>query len=191
MKLNIFNIFPIEIFVEENFLSPSQCKDIFGKIISERKEDHMLLHGDAKSSYMSGDSQGFLTKTNIPDLYQKLQERVDYYSNQCNIYPNKISFSWCNVQNKDSQLDMHAHGFSALSGVLYINVDDQSSTLDFLNPNYSIFQFNIDPKSYVFKLQPKIGTLIIFPSWLVHGNWGTNINKTENRAIISFNTRAI
>jgi uncharacterized protein (TIGR02466 family) len=86
---------------------------------------------------------------------------------------------------------MHAN--SILSGSLYINVDNESSKLYFDNPNQFIkyFEYNYqeltDYNFEYFYITPKVGDLVIFPSWLTHGSNGEQ-NNTENRTVISFNT---
>lgn len=190
VQRNIFQIFPINIFIEKNFLSDDHCDLILDVIENEVKSDHKLLEGDAASSYSLNSNYGILQKMprSINDIQNKIQERIDYFTEIARIHPCQISYSWFNVQNEDSQLHMHAHGFSVVSGALYINTDELSSTLDFINPNYSIFMgSSIDENSFILSNKVERGSLVIFPSYLAHGNWNSQ-NKSKNRVVISFNT---
>jgi uncharacterized protein (TIGR02466 family) len=86
------------------------------------------------------------------------------------------------------------HCRSILSAALYLNVDEDSSTINFENPNPHIsyaYDKNLSRNSeYLFEYYcviPEPGDLIIFPSWLKHGSMYKE-NKTVNRTCISFNT---
>jgi uncharacterized protein (TIGR02466 family) len=183
---NIFQAFPVNFFKEENFLSLEHC-DFLKNFFSEQKADHHpLFDGEAKSSHRFNSEIGILDMIPEPlkDLKQQIQKRIDYFTNTCDLPPCKISNSWFNIQDEGSLANFHAHPFSALSGVLYVFTDDESSKLEFLNPNYSIFQYN--GKDGFLLNDVKIGTLIIFPSYIVHGS--RKQNKTMGRTILSFNT---
>lgn len=178
---NIFSIFPIHVFIEQNFLSSEQRIAIFNYILEEHKSKNHLIQGDGYSSYAN--NFNFLSK--FPHVLHSLQERLDSYTKAIDVDDCSIGDSWCSIQNENSRLRMHGHGFSHVTGVIYVNVEQNSSTLDFLNPNYSVFSFS--PKTSVVKNYVESGSLYLFPSYLVHGNWNST-NQSKNRAIISFNT---
>lgn len=188
IERNIFQIFPINIFVEKNFLSDNQCDLVMEALQAETVTEYHALKGDAKSSYSVFSKYGILDKMpdSLSDLQYKIQERIDYFTNVSNIHACELGYSWFNIQNEQSQLSMHSHGFSVVSGALYINTDEFSSTLDFLNPNYSSFSgFYGDDSLSIFRNKVERGSLFLFPSYLVHGNIE---NKSKNRIVIAFNT---
>lgn len=196
IEKNIFNIFPIFIFVEDNFLSEEQCDFISKFLNDEETYNHSLISGDGTSSHRLSPTRvnklvknGILDKMPAPlsELKQKIQERVDYYSQVALLKPNEIELSWFNVQNEGSQLLPHAHEGSVATGALYINTDELSSNLDLFNPNYAVNSSgSLDNDRFFTSYRVKRGSLLIFPSYLVHGN--IKENRTHNRIVISFNT---
>lgn len=189
---NIFSIFPVQVYIEKSFLSNDQCNLIFDFLKNENLDNHDLILGDGKSSYFEEQvtEKSILYKISkiLPDIVDRVHDRVFYLARQSNLHPCHINFSWFNIQNENSHLTPHAHPGSVLSGALYIKTDENSSTLDFINPNYASFcSYSIDQNNYVLKQRVNNGTLIIFPSYLAHGNINT-INRTHNRTVISFNT---
>jgi len=88
-------------------------------------------------------------------------------------------------------LFQHTHPKCMVSGVLYLYVDDDSSKIHFRNPNPIIHYLQTDDvpitkySSDGIFFTPKIGTLLIFPSWIEHGS--KEPNKSEERYAFSFN----
>ena len=194
VERNIFNIFPIYIFVEKNFLSEEHCDLIMERLLSLETHPNNLLEGDSSTSHKYMAEDEIFEKVLKPvkplkEIKQRLQERIDYFTNVSNIQPCRIHHSWYNIQNEGSSLTAHAHNGSVISGALYINTDEYSSDLDFINPNYAIhLGFGLDRESdFVYKHKVERGSLILFPSYLAHGNLFSQ-NKTKNRIVISFNT---
>lgn len=167
---NVYNIFPITFFKEENFLSNKQCEVI-------------LNHVNAESILCDW--------INIPnlDLKERLQKRIDYFAKISKIYPSHIKSSWIILTDSDHTLDMNANGSSCINGMIFINKERKPYTLDFLNPNYMIFSFpSTDRNSISTTNELKSGSLILFPSFLVHGDLNReNKNNTET-LILNFNT---
>lgn len=194
IEQNIFNIFPIFVFHEENFLSVDQCDRILNFLKEEKTTQHDLIHGSGTSSHHERPilENSILYKISKfePNVVNHIHERIEYLTYVSKTFPCQINFSWFNIQNENSYLLPHAHTNSVVSGALYINTDEESSSLDFINPNYASFvSYSVNDQSYIYKHKVKRGSLIIFPSYLAHGNFNT-INKTNNRVVISFNTSA-
>ena len=190
IERNIFQIFPINIFVEKQFLSEEHCDLILKSIKNENTYKHNLIEGDGVSSYnLTTDSSIFNRMPQpLKDIRDKIQERIDYFTEVAKMHRCKLGSSWFNIQNENSRLHLHSHGFSVVSGALYINIDDSSSSLDFINPNSSVFSgSHIETDACVVSNRFDKGTLVIFPSYLVHGSL-YSINQTKNRVVISFNT---
>ena len=127
-------------------------------------------------------------------LEERVQERLNNYTQETGLAEQKICQSWFNIQNIGSQVIAHTHSGSNISGALYINVDGVQDSLCFQNPNpmvesawishvQSLTQYNFKYTSFT----PKNGDLFIFPSWLTHGSYYQS-NKTPDRMVISFNT---
>ena len=100
----------------------------------------------------------------------------------------KLTSSWIAINKKNSKHHTHTHRNSFISIVYYINC--KSGALDMEIPKspleqgyyfeYDIIQNNVF-NSRVLTLDVKDQSLVIFPSWLVHG---THINQDENERII-------
>jgi uncharacterized protein (TIGR02466 family) len=82
---------------------------------------------------------------------------------------------WFNInKGKDSNI-AHMHAFCVLSGVFYVNADENCGDLVVLNP-FNVTSFikkkyfnNSNPyNSTDFSIPPKNNLLVMFPSWLVH-----------------------
>jgi uncharacterized protein (TIGR02466 family) len=129
---------------------------------------------------------------NCKDIEDNLFIFINEYLNKVALTPVKLTNSWINFQKKGSTLLPHTHPGSSISGVMYLNVDENSSHISFHNPNpFSNFMsknnnsfFNCDFQD----IKPKTGCLIIFPSWLQHSS-GLSINQSEERVALSFNAR--
>tara|TARA_R110000796_G_scaffold3520_2_gene13732 strand:+ start:1352 stop:1993 length:642 start_codon:yes stop_codon:yes gene_type:complete len=105
-----------------------------------------------------------------------------------------ITNSWANILNKGDRIHNHYHSNSLISGAFYVT---DSSLMEFYNPTldnplsttpFFNFERNSNEKNHrtwnSFNLQPKSGTLLIFPSWLYH-----SVPETiqDTRISIAFN----
>ena len=75
--------------------------------------------------------------------------------------------------------------------MLYLNTSKDSNNLIFKNPNpYSKIDAPVKGTDFNFTINEipvGNGRLVMFPSWLEHGS-NYNINKTQGRTMISFNS---
>ena len=100
---------------------------------------------------------------------------------------------WVNVAPKGAYQEIHQHNdflnSNIVSGTLYIDVKDDSGDFIIYNPNRdNIYRL---PKSNkyndTYRVQPKNGLIILFPSWLEHS---VSQNKNlKNRVAVSFNIK--
>jgi len=191
MKTNNVALFPTLVHKVDDFLSADECVKVFEYVqnLDDGKKHNLILGGDSKSNFALGGS--FIN--NVPvcsDLEERVKTAIQDYASVSGISFSKIDNSWYSIQDVGSCLENHTHPLSGISGVLYINVDEQSSPLCFFNPNqhiYNTYCKNHTEYSFLWaKFQPKKGELYIFPSWLCHGSNGI-ANNTKNRTIISLN----
>jgi uncharacterized protein (TIGR02466 family) len=123
-----------------------------------------------------------------PALYSQLQlvEGTDF----------SIENFWINLSNTNSYNDYHSHLNSDYSGCLYIQIEEKSGSIQF-NPNLN---YNTDWMSFLnedhknnFKIYPSIqcnpkeGTILLFPSHLMH-KVNANLSNKE-RISIAFNIK--
>lgn len=192
MIKNNFKLFPTLVTKYDEFLSKEESNIIFKFLKNVDAEKHNLILGNASSTHKMYDD--ILDYVPIKGIKDKLKICIQEYENDFGLEELEISNSWFNIQNEGSVLMPHVHPESMVSGALYVNADDSSSKLYFENPNKFINYFKSSNNTefsyeyYFFK--PEIGTLILFPSWLTHGNIH-EVNQTKFRSVISFNTRLI
>lgn len=195
IKNNDIVVFPTLINIVENFLTENQCKDIIKFAKNKKYKKHQALEGDSVSNHGLEDTVLLDIKKKVKsckNIEEDLYIFINEYINKVGIPPVKLTNSWINFQNKGSRLLPHTHPGNFISGVMYLNTDEKSSSITFHNPNpFSIYMpkkidtiFNFDFQN----IQPKTGYLILFPSWLQHSS-GLSINQSEERVALSFNAR--
>jgi len=196
MNVENINAFPTLVQKISGCLTQQQCHDIMRCIDSLDMSQHDLFEGDAGSSYsIKSDILGDISKT-IPSCYS-LKNQIDIlltnYMKVSGIFHFGIDRSWSNAQGIGSKLINHSHPGSFITGALYINVDNNSSPLQIHNPNPFIHHIALKEKTNytndILEIQPAIGDVILFPSWLLHG--AMKENNTPKRVIISFNSGLI
>ena len=189
------NLFPTLVVQYPNVISEQERKNIFDELKKRStKFTHPPLHLtilNGISSFIPGQNVNIVNELG---LKERVQERLNNYTQESGLAEQRICQSWFNIQNIGSQVIDHTHSGSNLSGALYINVDGVQDSLCFQNPNPFVDTvWNAHarvPTLYNFKYQsvvPKNGDLIIFPSWLTHGSYYQS-NKTVDRTLISFDT---
>jgi uncharacterized protein (TIGR02466 family) len=103
---------------------------------------------------------------------------------------------WSNISGKGGYLASHCHPNSFLSGVLYLQTPGKNKgKIYFENPvdGRSNWQFDAnDYKASMFQyrsweIEPKVGTILFFPSWIRHGTFLGDYNDDEYRMSLSFN----
>jgi len=186
-----FNLFPTLVLQCPNVISESERSVIFEKL----KKRHAITH----HAVLGGRSSHAFWKNNklisSLGLEERIQEKLDEYTKRMAIDNVEIVGSWFNIQDAESTLMQHDHPGSLISASLYINVDENSSSLFFENPNQlSNFVWpkdNSPLSDYIYtyyEFIPKNGEMYIFPSWLKHGSF-YNKNQTKDRIAISLNAR--
>lgn len=189
-----FNLFPTPLTFTKEFLSKTEAKKFFSYCLKSKAEKYHSILGDGVSSHdgvtnflLNAISDGAITTS----IYARMEQAIKDYASTSGYEYNKISDSWFNIQNNESHLTQHCHPKSVMSGVLYLNIDKESSPIYFYNPNSFVQYLNINlTTEHGFQwvnFLPEVGDLLIFPSWLKHGNNG-DLNKTKNRTVVGFNT---
>lgn len=153
-------------------------------------------------------NNGYQTKDLDFNLYKFLFDEVsksaiDFYKNfGVQIRNHKFVNFWINISGKHNYNRLHAHGNCFLSGAYYIKVPKNSGNIVFENPNLkvedtfsSFFEgdgqvlikdYNVY-NSTEWHFTPKVGQLLIFPSYLRH--YVEANQSDEDRISLSFNIR--
>tara|TARA_B100000902_G_scaffold24212_1_gene29147 strand:+ start:804 stop:1397 length:594 start_codon:yes stop_codon:yes gene_type:complete len=191
--MQVYDLFPTLVIKFPNIITEDERVGIFNDLKTRDINPHPTIQGDGASSYHSN-IFSILKELGLEDRI--LEYLIEYNKVLRAGYNLKLSQSWFNVQNYDSALEKHMHPNSICSGALYINVDNDSTPLCFVNHNTQsrfIHHGIVGEEASVYnaeywRMPVSNGDLIIFPSWLEHGSGG--MNHTYNRTVISFNTYA-
>jgi uncharacterized protein (TIGR02466 family) len=101
--------------------------------------------------------------------------------------------AWTAICREGAYHAPHSHPDSAWSGVYYVDAGTYtpgwplSGVLEFLDPRGGVEAVTApgDPYGEPFRIQPRAGLLVIFPSWLYH--WVHPYRGHTPRIVVSFN----
>lgn len=188
------NLFPTPVFVF----------DLFDKMdFNQIKLDIESCHKDYKENWNKYSFHDIIsTEDNLHKnkKFHKLVNILDEYiyvvMNRLNIENNGYHLLglWANTHRRCTTHHSHQHPNSLISGVLYVNVPEKSGNLYFEDPResksitaYTHGNNHCMYQNRSWEFEPKVGRLIIFPSWLRHGTYPSNLNEGEYRMSMSFN----
>lgn len=191
MNYNYVNIFPTTIYVGEieNHL---EHKNNFYEVYSNY--DYEQINSKTKTINTVSENQGnpliHLDKTLDSLFLEVCKHTKNYLTNVLmlkDIFDVIITKSWLSrSQDVDHEIPWHVHSPSHISFVYYLNIPENSHSLQFSNRNSpnsifsSIFSEDCDSdklnmvkeyneiNSEIFYLHPQEGTITIFPSKLTH-----------------------
>jgi len=187
----LYSLFATPVAYTQNLITKDECSNACDELLKTQFFAHTCLSLGSSSHALSLQNNVIMNALG-ENIFTKIQEKVDEYSNICGLHDLIISNVWHNVQEKGSVLKNHRHPNSKISGVLFLDVDEDSSKLYIQNPNPFVkFEDYAEENEFNFYhtwFQPKKGDLILFPSWLEHGS-NEDENKSNRRISVSFNTR--
>lgn len=128
-------------------------------------------------------------------LYTEIRKASDEFTTATGIAANKDNIKgW--IQQYKTERDYHPehhHGVYGISGVFYMQANDKAGKIIFTNPNpmckYQKRHFETDYTADYVTIQPVPGTLLLFPSWLMH-EAARGLPGVE-KSIIAFNLETI
>jgi uncharacterized protein (TIGR02466 family) len=105
--------------------------------------------------------------------------------------PLAVTGCWANVNAPGTGHRLHSHRNNFLSGVYYVQVQDQADTINFFDPRPQAGVIrpptlqSTAENSEVVSLRVTNGTLLLFPAWLPHA---VDVNRSQRpRISLSFN----
>jgi uncharacterized protein (TIGR02466 family) len=168
MEATINGIFPTPIYTSKIYreLTPLELK-----FVDKSKKDFYKNDGNITSN-----NNYILNEKPFSNLKKELDLRVqDYFekviSPSNNITP-YITQSWLNYTETNQYHHKHAHPNSLVSGVFYINCNEEHDKIKFFNDNYKTIKLEVkdwnmwNSESWWFSV--KTGDIILFPSSLTH-----------------------
>ena len=199
MNLTTELLFPTPIWIFED--CPIDNDVIVDFIHEVRKEDP---HGKKKSNEGGWQSDDFIPpyidNTPLKDLHNHVVANMYTAGDEYGFsnYTLKLCNMWCNINTAGHSNHIHTHAGSMFAGVYYAQVPNCcSGELKFHRPmheqclkEYWGCDENFDryEKQHNYNqwyVQPKPGTMVIFPSWLMH-----SVDKSatdKERISLSFN----
>ena len=197
MNINVIDLFPVPLAVFSNVLTKQQLCNIkeYLRARTDSLSSHVAVEGDGASSH------GYHAKifnlieqeaTGCANLSATIQEVLDEYTKGYGISSVMLTNSWFNVQRPGSTLKSHIHPDSVISGVIYVDVDPSRDNISFKNPNNLVEYFSrcthhTDYNSLQYDFTPTTGDILVFPSWIPHGNT-YDADHEIDRIAIGFNT---
>lgn len=185
MNKQKLDLFPTLVMIYDlTFLDLSLVYENISEIYSG---PHGLID-NSNSSY--GHDFSILYQDNLDFVKNEIEECILDYVNTSGLQPISITGSWYSKMESGCRLHAHRHEGSVISGVLYVDVDEDSSPLIFKSPlmpykmNDLYEKFDNSYASSGLSLKPTKGSLVLFPSWLEH----ETPPERGKRCIISFNT---
>jgi len=187
LNVRIELLFPIPIvFIDLN----RELTEVEKNTINEYKNNVKRNQGNSssKNTYVLNDER----LANLKQFFTN--ETYNYFKNFYNP-ENEIEFyitqSWLNMTNTNEFHHAHTHSNSVMSGVFYLEVDEDMDSITFHNSKDS-FNFYIPSnnwfmyfaKTWSFKI--KKNTLILFPSTLMHSV--DNVQADKQRISLAYNT---
>jgi uncharacterized protein (TIGR02466 family) len=170
--------------------------DISG--VSEHLQTLEYKRVGSDNGYGTLDQQIF-NHPELQGLHQQVLSHIGKYVTELQVDPNVqfyVNCSWGVYHNKGDWAHSHDHNNSLLSGVVYIDVDDDSGSLSFHKDWQTLFPNAICPSftgDNVFNsnqamLTPVSGEIVIFPSHVMHSVSESKSDKT--RRCVAFNVFA-
>lgn len=169
--------------------------------ISNFKKEHSFLESlefiAAKKNKVSKNTN-VLSLQELNNYREICNSHLECFAN--NVFNCKQQFyitnSWIAITAPNESHHIHHHPNSIISGVLYLQSNDKSGSINFHHKSAlkHSFEFNYDFVNYnlfnsdMWSYTPKTGEVLIFPSWVNHS---VNINQSNvPRIILGFNAFA-
>ena len=168
IEANINGIFPTPIYISKlNRELTNKELSFIGKTKSDcNKNEGNITSND---NYILNNK---IFKDLKEDLYLKVKDYFEKIISPTDAITPYITQSWLNYTETNQYHHKHAHPNSLVSGVFYINCDEQFDKIKFFNDKYQnikpeIKEYNIwNSESWWFSV--KTGDIILFPSSLTH-----------------------
>jgi uncharacterized protein (TIGR02466 family) len=168
MKTIINSIFPTPIYISK------LNRELTNKELLFIEKNRLNSHKNEGN--ITSDNNYILSNKIFKDLKKELDLKVQDYFDKIispanNITP-YITQSWLNFTETNQYHHKHAHPNSLVSGVFYINCNEEHDKITFFNDKYKTIKLEIkdwnlwNSESWWFAV--KTGDVILFPSSLTH-----------------------
>ncbi len=149
------------------------------------------LGNSSKSANKSNDggfqSENFNFKEVFPNIYNHLKPFIAEISKEIDQELN-FTGAWVNINKKGNSNIQHCHPNNVISGVFYLQVNDNTGMINFKNPTPSQ-HYPVNNANSTFggsySISPLVNEVIFFPSYLDH--YVSASKSDEDRISIAFN----
>jgi uncharacterized protein (TIGR02466 family) len=162
-------------------------------VISKIKEESTLAPtgGNMMTTFLWGKGNANdIYKYQLTNLKEAIKSAVDDYTIGLNYKGQPFEFggSWFNISGRGGSHYDHVHPYTRIAGTYYFQTNGIDGNLKLQNPN-PIMHMGGFPSDMLsdeaIKVPPKVGRLVLFPSWLTHR---VEMNDTDSERIsIAFN----
>ena len=133
--------------------------------------------------------------TDLRPLIDEIESHSNKFSEEFLSTKQVLSNIWININRYKDSNKSHFHAGADISGVYYVKTPDDCGKIAFEHPAIDVLDYYSSEPSKEFNeynsqiwWKPAVeNRLYLFPSWLKH-HVEPNLNKTEERVSISFNT---
>jgi uncharacterized protein (TIGR02466 family) len=181
----INGIFPTPIYISK---LNRKLSSLELKFVEKNKKSVYKNEGNTTSN-----NSYILNEKQFVNIKKELDLRVKDYFDKIicpanNITP-YITQSWLNYTEKNQYHHKHQHQNSLISGVFYINCNEEFDKIKFFNDKYSTIKLEVKDwniwNSEAWWFQVKTGDIILFPSSLTH--MVENKEGANTRISLAFN----
>lgn len=174
--------------------------DIFDEKDNQQYKNFLIDLSQKTPGNIRSNRGGWQSDTNLwqEEVFKSLLEKTTHIAQSIiqDISTNQpqmvIRSMWGNVNPKGGMNFTHVHPSGWMSGVYYIQLPEGSDQIVFEDPRPARlmdFQRSCLISDEYFTYQPKIGELLLFPSWLPHFTLPNPVE--ESRISISFNVELL
>ena len=184
--------------IKQGSIFPTQfySVDIFDAVENQKYKDFLLDLSKKNPGTTRSNRGGWQSDTLLwkEETFKPLLEKTVYITQNIinDISSNQpemvIRSMWGNINPKGGMNFTHVHPSGWLSGVYYIQLPEGTNQITFEDPRPARmmdFQRTCLVNDEYFAHNPKVGELLLFPSWLPH--FVLPNTSDENRISISFN----
>jgi len=186
MKHNVWPLFSSPLFLIETDLKKNELKKLEPKLKKEKTIHSPInkLSENPKQNSFNTSIEGVLQKEEYETLKDAVVKSIrcindNYFKYKTNFI---ISKSWVGWAPAKSSCTIHRHQNCFLSGVVYIKAEENCGDIEFENFNHRDISVEPRHKNTIynverFRVTPKPGLLLLFPSNMYHKIHENNSNK--------------
>lgn len=189
MNIELHNLFPTPVIVADFKRGFSQEElSFFDEKIKDIRKIHYSRNSLSNDTYVLNEPVMENLNNDITEMIYLFLKNI--YNPATDVLP-YITQSWFTVTKENEHHHVHSHPNSFISGVLYINADENYDSIVFTKPGiYNSLKINSKEENSYTKnyerIKVKTGRIVLFPSYTTHY---VDSKKGDNvRVSLAFNS---